>query len=204
MIRLGPNPWLGCQPGTGSTPKNLAEKVADRCPIGSPTLVGGSSLSLGVAVSRCIHLILSTIIGFTYAVPVWADKPEDKPQPKFEIRKAETKPAEGLTEAAVGDGTKKVYIHKSAELTGTDIAEASVTREKNTEKLQIEITFTKEGGKKMQTLTENHKDKPIAILVAGKIVAAPEVKVAISTKAMITGTFSREEADAIVRAITSK
>ena len=56
-----------------------------------------------------------------FAATAWADKPDDKPKVKIEFRRAETKPAEGLVEAAVPGSKEKIYLHKEADATSADI-----------------------------------------------------------------------------------
>jgi preprotein translocase subunit SecD len=134
--------------------------------------------------------------------PVRADKPDEKPKVKIEIRRAETKAADGLTEATVAGTTEKVYLHKAADATNEDVAEARVVGDG--EKSAIEVVFTKEGAKKMAALSERHLDKPVAVLIDGKVVAALVVKTKFSERARISGAFTKEEAEKIARGITGK
>src|SRR5690348_7080177 len=94
--------------------------------------------------------------GFT---PARAD---DKAKVKIEFRRAETKKAEGLTEATVVGSKEKVYLHKTADVTNADIAEAAVG-EDNRKKPTVDLKFTKEGVKKVAKLSDEHKNKPVAI-----------------------------------------
>ena len=132
-----------------------------------------------------------------------ADKPVDKPTVKVEFRRAEKEAAEGLTEATVVGTKDKVYLHKTADLTNDDVAEAKVTEDRQ-KKPAISLTLTKEGAKKMKKLTEEHRNKPLAILVDGKVISAPIVKAEIGEQAEITGTFTKEEAEKIVKGIKGK
>ena len=75
---------------------------------------------------------------------------------KVEIRRAESKPAEGLVEAVVQGTDKKVYLHKSVDLTNEDIASGRVVDSKETGP-SIEITFTKEGQKQAAKVSEAHQ-----------------------------------------------
>lgn len=131
------------------------------------------------------------------------DKPKDKPAVKLELRRAEKEPAEGLTEATVEGSKDKVYLHKTAELTNDDIAKAEVSEDERKQPC-ISITFTKEGSAKINKITEEHKNKPLAILVNGKVISAPVIKSVISDKAMITGKFTKEEVERIVKGIKGK
>jgi preprotein translocase subunit SecD len=132
-----------------------------------------------------------------------AAEPAEKPAVKVEIRLAETKAAEGLTEAKVSGTDTKVYLHKEVVATNKDIATALV---EDTDQPSVEVTFTKEGQKKMAKATADHKDKPLAILVDGKVIFAPIVRDKIAgAKARISlcvGT--KAEAERIAKGLQGK
>src|ERR1700722_11250779 len=107
----------------------------------------------------------------------------DKPAVTIEIHKAETKPADGLTEAQVEGTENKVYLHKDAALTNNDIA---ATQLGGGDQTTLEITFTDEGKKKIAKLTEDHMGKPLAIVVNGTVLAALVVRSKIEDKASIS------------------
>jgi preprotein translocase subunit SecD len=132
-----------------------------------------------------------------------ADQPPAKPTLKVEFRRAEHRPAEGLTEAAVAGTTEKVYLHKSADATNEDIAEAYAGVD-SLRKPTVEITFTKKGAIKIGKVTEEHLDKPLAILIDGKVVSAPIIRSKLSQKALIAGNFTKEEVDKLVKGINGK
>ena len=133
---------------------------------------------------------------------VTADKPAEKATVKLEIRRAETAPAEGLTEAKVVGSGDKVYLHKEVEISNADIATATAGEERG--KPAVLFTLTPEGSKKMQRLTETHKDKPLAILLDGKVVSAPVVRSVISDKGVITGMFTKDEVEKLAKGISGK
>lgn len=146
---------------------------------------------------------LTAAVCLGFAALVWADKPDEKPKVKVEFRRAETKAAEGLTEATIAGTTDKIYLHKTADATNTDIASARAAVDDNKKPI-IEIEFTKEGANKMEALSEKHKDKPVAIVIDGKVVSAPVVRAKFSARAQITGNFTKEEAERLVKAINGK
>jgi preprotein translocase subunit SecD len=125
----------------------------------------------------------------------------DKAGVKFELRRAETKPAEGLTEAMVQGTKQKVYLHKEIALTNKDVAGAQAKLDDG-QRPAVEVTFTEEGRKKLARVTEQHRDRPLAILVDGKVLATPIVRGKISEgKAVITGDFTREKAEKIAKGL---
>jgi preprotein translocase subunit SecD len=122
----------------------------------------------------------------------------------FEVRRAEDKPGEGLTEATVAGSARKVYLHREAALTGRDVTEARAIVD-GTNGPAVEITLTEEGRKKLAKLTEGHQGKPLAILVNGKVLSAPVVRGTISQgKALISGRFTKAEAETIAKGIAGK
>src|SRR5439155_25881752 len=76
--------------------------------------------SCGRRTMTALRACVLAVASFGFAVPAWADKPDEKPKVKIEFRRAETKPADGLTEAAVPGGKEKIYLHKTPDLTNED------------------------------------------------------------------------------------
>jgi len=146
---------------------------------------------------------LVVIMSLGYATQVWGDKPADKPRVKVEIRRAESEPADGLSEATVAGTNDKVYLHKSAELTNEDIAEARAAVD-GQQKPVVEIVFTKEGAKKMAKLSEQHQNKHLAILVDGKVISAPIIRARISERALIAGKFTKDDVEKLAKEINGK
>jgi preprotein translocase subunit SecD len=149
-------------------------------------------------------LLVVTILCFLTEL-VSTNAPADEPaKAKFEIRKVELKPAEGLTPFTKPGYKETFYLHPMSEMTGADVAEAKIRRDLAKFGIVIEFTFTDAGTKKMESLTEKHVDKPIAFVLDGKVLSAPYVRQKISAKAAITGDYTEEEAERIVKSLGSK
>lgn len=128
---------------------------------------------------------------------------EEKLTVKVEFRRAEDKPAKGLKEVLIEGTKERVYLHKRAELTNEDIAEArGNVLEDNTR--AIAILFTAEGKKKMEKLSKEHLKKRVAIIIDGKVVCAPVLEDVISERALIRGNFTLEEVERIVSGLKKK
>jgi preprotein translocase subunit SecD len=127
-----------------------------------------------------------------------------EPTIKVEFRRAEPKPAAGLTEARISGTDTIVYLHDKVDLTNADIASARTTLSENGKYYEIEVTMTDEGARKLKALTEQHLMKPLAILLDGKLWVAPRIVSPISRKALISGNFDREEAERIAAGIVGK
>lgn len=146
---------------------------------------------------------LLAVAGIGLAGSVWAGWLDETAKPKIEFKRAETKNADGLTEAVVPGSREKIYLHRKADATSEDIAEARVGVDASFNPA-IDILFTKEGARKMEALTEKHRDKPLAILIDGKVVSAPVIRDTVSARAQITGRFTKDEVEKLVKAINAQ
>jgi hypothetical protein len=124
-------------------------------------------------------------------------------QATLQIRLAEEQPATGLKEATVAHSDKKLYLHESAVITNADVSAARVVPASATT-FEVLISLTPEGSKKMMSATQAHIGKPLAILLDGIVVAAPTVRSTIQREAVISGDWSRQEADDIAAEFTRK
>jgi preprotein translocase subunit SecD len=123
-------------------------------------------------------------------------------QVRFEVRRAETAPGPGLTEVTVSDSGRRVYLHEAAVVTGQDVTSATVVPSGGV--FNVDIRFNARGAEKMAGLTQSHTGRPLALIVDGKVITAPTVKGPIGEAAMITGQFTREEAERISSGILTK
>ena len=122
---------------------------------------------------------------------------------RFEVRLAEQVPGPGLREVAL-PGNRRIYLHQEAIVGNGDIARAELARSAGVPGFNISVTFTAGGAAKMSTATQGHLGRPMAILLDGDVVMAPVVKSPISGSAMITGNYTRAEAERIVNGIVGR
>lgn len=145
----------------------------------------------------------SALMFLGFAAYIAPAQSAEKPGVRFELRAAESKPAKGLTEAAVEGTQEKVYLHKDAAITNKDIVSAKATSENGS--VAVEITLTKDGQTKLSKLTEDHVGKPLALMLDGKVVFAPIVRDKIlGDKVVVTGKFTKQEAEKIAKGIQAK
>jgi preprotein translocase subunit SecD len=98
-----------------------------------------------------------------------------------------------------------VYLHAKPDITMADIASARAVASPITKGIwDIEFTLTKDGAKKLENVTQNHMNKPLALLVNGKVIAAPRVRGVVGEKAVFEGNLSKDEAEKIAGAIKVK
>jgi hypothetical protein len=117
---------------------------------------------------------------------------------RFEARLAEETPANGLQEVVIGDARRTIYLHPNPIVTNSDIARAEVRPGDGASPFAVAITFNDGGAAKMLQATQSHIGRPLAILIDGKLVAAPVLRSPITASAVINGNFTEAEADRIV------
>lgn len=119
---------------------------------------------------------------------------------RFEVRLAEDKPAPGLRAAKISGSSRSVYLHDEVILNNGDIAAARAIPG-GTAQFSISVEFSASGAEKMRRATANHIGKPVAILLDGQVVMTPVVRVPIGGSAVITGNFTKAEAERIVNGV---
>jgi preprotein translocase subunit SecD len=149
------------------------------------------------------RLAILAVVGLTSTAVGWTEKPDDK-KPTVEFRLAEQTPADGLTEAKVLGTENKVYLHKTAALTAADIVSAEVKVDQKTLDPIIDIRLTEAGTKKIGKLTEDNIGKLLAVVVDGKVISAPVIRAKVGEHAVITGKFTKAEAEKLAAVIGGK
>ena len=90
--------------------------------------------------------------------------------------------------------------YQSTGLTGKYLQKAVIKFDQTTYKSQVSLQFNDEGAKLFEELTARNVGKPIAIYIDQTAISAPVVQEKISGgKAQITGSFTTEEANDLVR-----
>jgi preprotein translocase subunit SecD len=115
---------------------------------------------------------------------------------RFEMRLAETKPAPGLQAVSLPPAAETIYLHPEAIVSNADVASAMAVAGTGS-LFSVQITFNSGGAEKIQRATANHVGRPVAILIDGKVVAAPVVRSPIRNEAQLTGELTRAEAERI-------
>jgi preprotein translocase subunit SecD len=116
---------------------------------------------------------------------------------RFEIRLAESTPTLDLQPARIAGSDRVIYLHREAIVTNDDIAAAHVMPGSAPDQFHVGVTLLPAAGERMRTATAAHIGRPVALLVDGDVVSAPTVRSAIGAEALITGNFTRDEADRI-------
>jgi TonB family protein len=120
-------------------------------------------------------------------------------QGRLEIRLAETQPGPDLTEMKVQGSGERLYVHATSVVTNADVSSAEVVQQGDG--FAVSVRFSPGASTRLSAATAGHVGKPVAIVLDGQLFSAPVLRGAISDSAMITGTFTQAEAEAIAAAL---
>ena len=120
---------------------------------------------------------------------------------RFEVRLAEVQPAEGLREARVAGPDRTIYLHPEVIVSNGDISQSSVVQGDGPARFGIGVRFNAAGAEKMRRATANHVGRPVAILIDGEVATAPILKAPISASAVISGDYTKADAERIANGI---
>jgi preprotein translocase subunit SecD len=119
---------------------------------------------------------------------------------RFEVRLAENQPVPGLVVAQVAHTGRLIYSHPEIVLNNDDIAQSWVSQD-GPDRFSVSVQFLQSAAQRMRQATTAHLGRPMAILLDGKVVMTPVVRSPITDSAMITGNFTRAEAERIADGI---
>lgn len=116
---------------------------------------------------------------------------------RFEVRLADESFSPGLREARVQGSGALVYLHQEIIVTNDDISDSRITAGDTPSRFGVAVAFTAAGAEKMRQATAGHVGGLIAVLIDGEVVLAPRLRSPISESAVITGDYTRAEAERI-------
>ncbi|NIK54354.1 SecDF P1 head subdomain-containing protein [Kribbella shirazensis] len=176
-------------------------------------IVGGLVLLLVIVIAAAVVLIVNRADGNPTAnqsTPTARTKPSDPAAVEFR-RVLSAAPGSCPTPAPAGtacDDEGMRYKVGKVELDGSNVSEVKVALDAGSSGWYITVNLDPEGAKLFGKLTAGlAKQTPptnqLAILVRGRVVAAPTVQSEISGgKLQITGSYTRDTAEALVAKIT--
>ncbi len=121
----------------------------------------------------------------------------------LEIRLAEVQAGAGLRDAVIEGSDRHIYLRPETVATGADVASARVV-DAGGGRFSVGVVFSAAGSSRMAAATQAHLGKPVAIILDGRVIAAPTLRSPISGSAVISGNFTRAEADAIAAGLTAR
>lgn len=143
---------------------------------------------------RLLISLTTVLVVFAVCAVAWAETVH------VQFRLGENEPGKDLEEMMVSGTDRKIYLHKESIISNADIETASVQITKTG--VGIGVTLTEAGGKKLAEITKENVGKILGIVVDGKLITAPVIRVPITGgKGFIEGNFTLEEAARIARGI---
>lgn len=106
-------------------------------------------------------------------------------QGALEIRAASHAAVSGWQQMSTPDG-ETVWVSTVAALTSADIARGEPRTDANGQRT-VGVVFTADGARKMAQLSAAQANRPIALLLDGKVVWAPIVRGTIEKEAVLSG-----------------
>ena len=89
----------------------------------------------------------------------------------------------------------KVYLHAKPVITRRDIQEARLLKDETNGDIIIELTLTAKGAERLSEATSQNQNKLLAILINGRVIAAPRIFATLSNSFQIMGNnFTAAEA----------
>ena len=150
-------------------------------------------------------LLAAVVLGFAFAIAgphVWPREGTTlHAAVRFEVRLAEDRPQPGLLEARLIGTGRPIYLHESVIVTNADIAGSTLVAENAPSRFGVVVQFTAAGSRKMREATAGHVGRPLAVLIDGEVVSAPVVRGPIGGSAVVSGDYTRVEAERIVNGI---
>ncbi len=132
--------------------------------------------------------------------PVWMDSGTTlHAAMQFEVRLAGAAPAPGTRKAVDAGSGRTIYLDQDVVLTNEDIAQTRLVTLPNG--FGVEVDFTEGGASKMRSATTENVGRLLAIVVDGNVLAAPMVRSPIDQLGVITGDFTRDEAEQLAEGI---
>jgi preprotein translocase subunit SecD len=126
-------------------------------------------------------------------------------QAQFAINAAAENPIPGWQKMDI-EG-RSVWVNPTPAITSADIQGAEPASDRNYGNF-VKVIFTDAGARKMRELTTAQMNKPIAIVLDGKLISAPKVRSVISNEGIITGKapngLSIEEVRRILTSVNQK
>jgi TonB family protein len=151
-------------------------------------------LRLASAFAVLLVVVTGTAAAVLSALPL--DLPALQSATALEVRLAESSPAAGLVEAVVQGTDRKVYLQPGSIVTSADVTSAQVI-DAGGGRYSVGVGFSATASIRLAESTKIHLGRPVAILLNGRVIAAPVVRSMIRDSAVISGDFSKDEAERI-------
>ena len=146
--------------------------------------------------------MLSRLISVLYFLSMLLACSENE-KVKLEFRIAEDEPAPDLIEIVFEPTGEIFYLHNEILVNQFDVESATVVMQQ--ELPAVELILTSKGTKKFKELTAQNIGKRCGMILNGKLLSAPIIRDTIpGGRAIITGIFTKSEAETIANGLNKK
>jgi preprotein translocase subunit SecD len=90
-----------------------------------------------------------------------------------------------------------VYLHQEIIVTNDDISDSQMIDGATPTRFGVAVTFNTSGADKVGQATARHVGELIAMPIDGDVISAPRLRSPISTSAVISGDYTKPEAERI-------
>src|SRR5436190_11269112 len=132
-------------------------------------------LRLGSALAVLLLVIAGTAATVLSALPLDLSALGRQNATALEVRLAESAPAAGLVEAVVEGSDRKVYLQPGSIVTSADVSSAQVI-DTGGGRYSVGVAFSDPASNRLAESTKIHLGRPVAILLNGRVIAAPIVR----------------------------
>lgn len=189
-------------PLDGEPPRAARRRLLIRAAILDAAHVDSGVSQRHLAVAALVVLLIG---GVAFSAFQWSDATVAVVAAiRFDLRLAEEHPQPGLREAVVVGTGRNIYLHSEPLASNSDIIEAHIVQGDDAAVFGVSVTFSADGAARLSRATQGHIGRPLAILIDGDVVAAPIVRSAMTTSAVISGHYARPEAERLVRGILGR
>ena len=95
----------------------------------------------------------------------------------------------------------ELRLARDVVLDGSGIERAQADRDMTISQWMVSVTFTEAGSQRLFEVTRDNIDRRLAMVVDGLVVTAPTIRSPIQGAAEINGSFDRERAEQLAKAI---
>lgn len=127
---------------------------------------------------------------------------EPGPRVSVEYHRAVYAEVEGLVPMLHAESGRVVYVYPNPVITNRDVAFADATSDPWGEPT-VRLVLNPSGSQKMDSFSREHKGKPLAVLIDGRLVMVAEIKDTLNGMVHIVGGLSEEESRTIARGINN-
>ena len=103
----------------------------------------------------------------------------------------------------VSGGEQWWLVSRSSAVAGRDLREASVGRDPNTNRPEVNFLLTGEGGRRFSTFTRTHVNDYLAVVLDNKVMEVARIESEISDSGRITGNFDEQSAKDLALVLNS-